>query len=62
MDPKLWPHLFIALFTFNAGIVYALYGPTIITSFGYEPLRANALSSVGQWLSLILVIGGGFLA
>lgn len=61
-DPKLWPHLFIALFTFNAGIVYALYGPTIITSFGFEPLRSNALSSVGQWISLILVIGGGYIA
>lgn len=58
----MWPHLFISIMINNAAGVYVLFAPSIITSFGFEALRANALASVGSWLSMICVIGSGFLA
>lgn len=36
--------------------------PTIIASFGYDRLGANAMSSVAQWISLLLVLLAGYVA
>lgn len=34
--------------------------PTLIKGFGFDTIKANALSSVGRWISLILMITYGF--
>ncbi|KXJ93598.1 alternative sulfate transporter [Microdochium bolleyi] len=61
-DYKLWLHLAITLATLAPATIYSLYGPTIIASFGYEKLRANAMVSVGHWLSAVLLVVSGYIA
>jgi hypothetical protein len=61
-DAKMWPHLFISIMINNAAGIYVLFAPTIVGSFGFDVLRANALASVGSWLSMLLVIASGFIA
>jgi MFS family permease len=38
------------------------YGPTIVNSFGYGRLQANALISVGGWILLIVNVSWGYIA
>ncbi|RYP84720.1 hypothetical protein DL770_005172 [Monosporascus sp. CRB-9-2] len=59
---KLWLHALITLCGAIPAASLAIYGPSIIGSFGYDALSSNALFSVGDWIALCLVLGVGYVA
>ena len=61
-DAKMWPHLITTFVCLHPALIYNLFGPTIIRSFGFDALRSNALASVGQWCNLVLLVSMGFVA
>lgn len=38
------------------------YAPTIIGDLGYNRLAANAMTSVGQWISVLLIMMAAYVA
>lgn len=48
----------------NNGPLSALgsYTPTIISSFGFEKLKSNALASVGLWIQIPIAVGLSYLS
>ncbi|RSL43452.1 hypothetical protein BHE90_017136 [Fusarium euwallaceae] len=58
----IYPHLLVAILGNAPANALASYGPTIINSFGYGALEANALTSVGSWIQLLLNPVFGILA
>ncbi|RYP18295.1 hypothetical protein DL765_004015 [Monosporascus sp. GIB2] len=61
-NKKLWLHALMTLCGAIPSASLAIYGPSIINSFGYEALASNALFSVADWISLCLVLGVGYVA
>ncbi|RYP45567.1 hypothetical protein DL768_008116 [Monosporascus sp. mg162] len=61
-NKKLWLHALITLCGAIPAASLAIYGPSIIGSFGYDALSSNALFSVGDWIALSLVLGLGYVA
>jgi len=59
---KLWPHALLTIVTLAPSTALWSYAPTIVTSFGYDRLASNALTSIGQWMSVFLVLILGYLA
>lgn len=61
-DLKVWPHILLAIIGCAPSTALWSYAPSIIASFGYDRLAANALTSVGSWVSVTLVLILGFVA
>ncbi|VTT72596.1 unnamed protein product, partial [Fusarium fujikuroi] len=61
-DPKVLLHVLLTICGLAPTTALWLYAPTIIGSFGYGRLQANALVSVGQWISVCLIIIAAFVA
>lgn len=61
-DPKLWPHLLLTAVALAPSTALWSYAPSIVTSFGYGRLASNALTSIGQWMSVVLVLLLGYVA
>ncbi|RYP83155.1 hypothetical protein DL769_001461 [Monosporascus sp. CRB-8-3] len=61
-NKKLWLHALMTLCGAIPSSSLAIYGPSIINSFGYDALASNALFSVADWISLCLVLGVGYVA
>lgn len=61
-DLKVWPHILLAIIGCAPSTALWSYAPSIIASFGYDRLAANALTSVGSWVSVTLVLILGFIA
>ncbi|CAK7219942.1 hypothetical protein SEUCBS140593_004065 [Sporothrix eucalyptigena] len=59
---KLWLHVLLTTVGLAPSTALWSYAPTIVSSFGYNTLNSNAMTSVGQWISVALVIIGGFIA
>lgn len=61
-NAKLWFH--ITLTTVGLAPTTALwsYAPSIVASFGYDRLAANAMTSIGNWISVFLLIVAGIAA
>ncbi|EON98495.1 putative alternative sulfate transporter protein [Phaeoacremonium minimum UCRPA7] len=61
-NAKLWFH--ITLTTVGLAPTTALwsYAPSIVASFGYDRLAANAMTSIGNWISVFLLIVAGVAA
>jgi len=59
---KLWPHALLTVVALAPSTALWSYAPTIVTSFGYDRLASNALTSIGQWISVLLVLALGFVA
>ncbi|RYP42606.1 hypothetical protein DL767_000130 [Monosporascus sp. MG133] len=59
---KLWLHALTTLCGAIPAASLAIYGPSIISSFGYDALASNAMFSVGDWIALCLVLGVGYVA
>lgn len=59
---KLWLHILLTTVGLAPSTALWSYAPTIVASFGYIPLSSNAMTSVGQWISVTLVVLGGFVA
>ncbi|KAF4969314.1 hypothetical protein FSARC_3469 [Fusarium sarcochroum] len=61
-DPKVLLHIFFTICGLAPTTALWSYAPTIVGSFGFGRLQANALVSVGQWISVFLIIVAGFAA
>ncbi|CAK7235487.1 hypothetical protein SBRCBS47491_009309 [Sporothrix bragantina] len=61
-NPKIWLHVLLTTVGLAPSTALWSYAPTIVASFGYNRLNANAMTSVGQWVSVTLVVIGGFVA
>ncbi|RYP66934.1 hypothetical protein DL771_007508 [Monosporascus sp. 5C6A] len=61
-NKKLWLHSLMTLSGAIPAASLAIYGPSIINSFGYDALVSNALFSVADWIGLCLVLGVGYVA
>lgn len=59
---KVWLHVLLTTVGLAPSTALWSYAPTIVASFGYNKLASNAMTSVGQWVSVTLVIIGGFVA
>ncbi|KAH8649888.1 alternative sulfate transporter [Xylariales sp. PMI_506] len=58
----IYPHILIPLVAYSLAAVYGTYGPTLVASFGYNKIKANAMMSIGTWISVIFTVTGGFVA
>lgn len=56
-----WPHVVHAICMISTTVALSQYLPSLIKGFGFDTIRANALASVGYWLSLCAMLGFGFL-
>lgn len=56
LNGRLWMHLFINLIGIPPAAGIQTFGPTIIKSLGFSTVDANALTSVGYYLSVVLGI------
>ncbi len=61
-NAKLWLHVLLTTVGLAPSTALWSYAPTIVASFGYDKLQSNAMTSVGQWISVALVVIGGFVA
>lgn len=57
-----YPHLLHAIACIGATSAMGQYGPLLIKGFGFSTVRANALSSVGGWIGLTVMITTGFIS
>lgn len=58
----IYPHLLMALTALAPVGTLNAYAPTIISSFGFDRLRSNAMASVGPWIQLFVLMTFGWLA
>ncbi|GAA5826393.1 hypothetical protein JCM11251_002348 [Rhodosporidiobolus azoricus] len=58
-NPRVWPHVVIAISLIAPTSALGAYVPTLIKGFGFDKLKANALSSVSGWISLVATISFG---
>ncbi|GAA5851755.1 hypothetical protein JCM8547_001196 [Rhodosporidiobolus lusitaniae] len=58
-NPRVLPHVFIAISLIAPTAALGSYVPTLIKGFGFPTLKANALSSVAGWISLVMTISFG---
>jgi len=59
-NTRVWPHVFISLPVIAATGAMGTYGPSLIKQLGFTTLKANALSSVGSWIGVVLLLLTGF--
>lgn len=38
------------------------YAPSLVVSFGYDRLKANAMISIGSWILILTNVAWGFIA
>jgi hypothetical protein len=38
------------------------YAPTLVTSYGFDRLKSNAMVSIGAWILLVTNVAWGFAA
>ncbi|ORY57979.1 major facilitator superfamily domain-containing protein [Leucosporidium creatinivorum] len=58
-NPRIWPHVLLAVSLIAATASLSAYVPTLIKGFGFTTLKANALSSVAGWCGLIVTLSFG---
>ncbi|KAH7024883.1 major facilitator superfamily domain-containing protein [Microdochium trichocladiopsis] len=61
-DPRILVHVLISLTATTPVSAINTYGPSVIKSLGFDAVRANAMASVGQFISVVLVLVLGWLA
>ncbi|KAH7041593.1 alternative sulfate transporter [Microdochium trichocladiopsis] len=59
---QLWFHIVLTIVGLAPTTALWSWAPTIVASFGYGRLEANALVSIGQWISVALIVVAGFAA
>ncbi|KAL1408073.1 hypothetical protein Q8F55_004871 [Vanrija albida] len=57
-----YPHVLIAISLIATTAALGQYNPTLIKGFGFDTIKANALTAVGGWISLVLMVAVGFFA
>ncbi|GAA6004337.1 uncharacterized protein JCM10292_001431 [Rhodotorula paludigena] len=61
-NPRIWPHVLLAVSLIAPTAAMGTYTPTLIRSFGFDTLKANALSSVAGWVGLVTTFAFGVLS
>jgi hypothetical protein len=61
-DWRIYPHLILTICALAPSSTLWSYAPTLVGSFGYPRLKANALVSVGGWLLLVVNVFSGWVA
>lgn len=59
---RLIPHILLTISTLSPSSTMMSYAPTLVASFGYGKLKANAMVSIGAWMLLITNLTWGFLS
>lgn len=59
---RLWIHFLITLTGQQSNTALGTYGPSIVKSLGFGTIKANALSSVGPWGTVVLALIFGLLS
>lgn len=59
---RIYPHVLVSMCAIAPASTLSAYGPTLVKTFGYSTLKANALSSVGPWVQIPLTLLSGYLA
>ncbi|KAH7008519.1 major facilitator superfamily domain-containing protein [Ilyonectria destructans] len=59
---KLIPHIVLTISCIAPAGTMGSYAPTLVSSFGYERLKSNALVSIGYWILLVVNIVWGTVA
>ncbi|KAM0786791.1 hypothetical protein ACM66B_002225 [Microbotryomycetes sp. NB124-2] len=61
-NPRLWAHMLITMTLIVPVSALGLYLPRLIRSFGFDTLKANALSSVGGWIGIVTLLSFGYIS
>ncbi|KAL8280340.1 hypothetical protein RQP46_007257 [Phenoliferia psychrophenolica] len=61
-NPRIYPHLLVTIALNASTTPLTTYGALLIKGLGFAKLKANAMSSVGPWLSVILVPLAGYIS
>lgn len=56
-----WPHVLHGISMIATTVAISQYLPLLIKGFGFDTIKANALASVGYWLSLCTLLGFGYI-
>ncbi|KAH8172467.1 major facilitator superfamily protein [Sarocladium implicatum] len=59
---RLISHVVTTICAFSSTSPLNAYGPSIIATYGYSQLKANAMSSIGYWILIFTTIGWGVAA
>ncbi|KAF7551472.1 hypothetical protein G7Z17_g4976 [Cylindrodendrum hubeiense] len=59
---KLLPHIILTIACIAPAGTMGSYAPTLVSSFGYERLKSNALVSIGYWILMLVNIAWGTIA
>lgn len=60
-NPRILMHIIISITATIPVNAINTYGPSVIKSLGYDTVRANAMSSVGHFIAVIVVVTLGWL-
>lgn len=61
-NPRILAHVFVTMTVIVPVNAINTYGPSVIKSLGYGTVRANAMASVGLFVSVFLAVALGWLA
>ncbi|KAM0751276.1 MFS general substrate transporter [Meredithblackwellia eburnea MCA 4105] len=61
-NPRIYPHLVITIALNASTTPLTTYGALLIKGLGFAKLKANAMSSVGPWISVFLTPFAGWLS
>ncbi|TEA15264.1 putative transporter [Colletotrichum sidae] len=59
---RLIPHIIFTIAALSPSSTLSSYAPSLVASFGYEKLQANAMVSIGAWLLIPVNLLWGWLA
>ncbi|KAK4132811.1 MFS general substrate transporter, partial [Trichocladium antarcticum] len=59
---RLLPHFFMTLSGMAPGQAMATYAPSLVVSFGFDRLKANAMMSIGAWFMVLTTVIWGIIA
>lgn len=57
-----YPHILHIVACVSASSAMTQYAPLLIKNFGFDTIRANALSSVGGWIAVVVMSSSGLLS
>lgn len=60
-NPRILMHIIVTLTSVIPVSAINVYGPSVIKSFGYGTVKANAMSSVGSFIAVVMVLTLGWL-
>ncbi|KAK0656875.1 alternative sulfate transporter [Cercophora newfieldiana] len=59
---RLIPHILLTICGLAPSALFMAYAPSLVVSFGFDRLRANAMTSIGAWILLLTNIAWGMIS